>query len=100
MDIVTAITPNYHGYTLQLHQNLGNKTFKDVTNELVGSFNGQFSGNGVDGNFPNFYEIRPFDVDGDGRLDLVPQGVACWNPYKYSKNLYWQNIGGKFSLHK
>ncbi len=103
MDIVTAITPNYQGYMLQLHQNVGNNSFKDVTVDLVSNYNGILGGtdkNGVDGDFPNFYEIRPYDYDGDGDLDLVPQGVACWNPYKYSKNFYWEFNGGKFLLRK
>jgi len=103
MDIVTVLTPNYKGYVLQLHQNMGNNTFKDVTLNLVSNYNGLLNGPnniGVNGDFPNFYEIRPYDVDADGDLDLVPQGVACWNPYTYSKNLYWENNGGKFILHK
>ena len=103
MDIVTVMTPNYKGYVLQLHQNIGNNTFKDVTLDLVSNYNGLLNGpnnNGVNGDFPNFYEIRPYDVDADGDLDLVPQGVACWNPYTYSKNLYWENNGVKFILRK
>jgi hypothetical protein len=103
MDIVSAITPNYHGYIVQLHQNMGNNVFKDVTVDLVSNYNGTLGGvdkNGVDGDFPNFYEIRPYDYDGDGDLDLVPHGVVCWNPYKYSKNFYWEFSGGKFILHK
>lgn len=103
MDILTAITPNYKGYILQLHQNLGNNTFKDVTIENINNYNGLLNGpnnNGVNGDFPNFYEIRPYDIDGDGDLDLVPHGVACWNPYTYPKNLFWENNGGKFVLRK
>lgn len=102
MDIVTAITPAYNGYILQLHQNMGNKIFKDVTTELVGNYNGA-NGSSTSilvGNFPNFYEIRPYDIDDDGDYDLVPHGVACWNPFNYSKNFYWENIGGKFVLHR
>ena len=104
-DILTAITPNnYGGYILQLHENLGNKIFKDVTKEIIGNYDGTNVGSlnpvsnhiGSDGDFPFYYEIRPYDVDGDGDLDLVPQGVACWEGYKYSKNRYWENIGGKF----
>ena len=103
MDIVTVITPNYKGYIIQLHQNMGNNTFKDVTVDLVGNYNGLLNGTnniGMNGDFPNFYEIRPYDIDSGGDLDLIPQGVACWNPYTYPKNLYWENNGGKFILHK
>lgn len=103
MDIVTVMTPNYKGFLLQLHQNMGSNNFKDVTLELVNNYNGLLNGPnnvGVNGDFPNFYEIRPYDVDSDGDLDLVPQGVACWNPFTYSKNVYWENIGGRFLLHK
>jgi hypothetical protein len=107
-DVLTAITPKYSGYILQLHENMGNKTFKDVTIEKIGNYDGLYNGSlnqygyhiGIDGDFPNFYEIRPYDVDGDGDLDLVPHGVACWEAFKYSKNRYWENIGGKFILHK
>lgn len=103
-DIITTISPNYSGYMLQLHENMGNRKFNDVTIERVGNYDGRYNGPlnqynrniGQDGDFPNFYEIRPYDVDGDGDLDLVPQGVACWDAYKYSKNRYWENIGGKF----
>ena len=103
VDIVTSITPNYHGYMIQLHQNMGNNTFKDVTVDLVSNYNGILGGldkNGVDGDFPHFYAIRPYDYDGDGDLDLVPHKVACWNAYKYSKNVYWEFNGGKFLLRK
>lgn len=103
MDIVTAITPNYKGYIIQLHQNLGSNNFKDVTIDMIGNYNGLLNGAnniGINGNFPNFYEIRPIDIDGDGDFDLVPQGVVCWNPFTYSKKFYWENNGGKFTLQK
>jgi hypothetical protein len=102
-DILTAITPGFGGYILQLHENLGNRTFKDVTKVMIGNYDGTFDGLldqfghriGSDGDFPNFYEIRPYDVDDDGDLDLVPQGIP-YGGYKYSKNRYWENVGGKF----
>jgi len=103
-DILTAITPNLSGYILQLHENLGNRTFKDVTKEVIENYEGIYKGSldqygrptGLDGDFPKFYEIRPYDVDGDGDLDLVPHGVHCYDGYKYSKSRNWENIGGKF----
>lgn len=104
LDILTVITPHYAGYILQLHQNMGNKTFKDVTSEIIDNYNGPLRGTnniGLNGDIPNFYEIRPFDVDNDGDFDLVPHNVTCFDPnYTYPKNVYWENVGGKFYLRK
>lgn len=103
LDVITAITPHYAGYMLQAHQNMGNNTFKDVTSEIIGNYNGLLNGTnnaGLNGDIPNFYEIRPYDIDNDGDFDLVPHGVACWESYTYPKYVYWENVGGKFILRK
>jgi len=52
---------------------------------------------------PDFYNIRPLDVDGDGDLDLVPSSVATWLPNKTCKcsvNVYWENNKGMFTKKK
>lgn len=96
-DIVSSITRDYGGYILQLYENLGNKVFRDVTNSKINSFSNIFPrNNGKDGDFPNFYQPRIYDLNSDGYYDIIPQGVANWEGFKYVPNLNWENVSGTF----
>ena len=99
IDILTSITPNYGGYILQLHENKGGKKFVDVTKDKISGFIDRYeSGKPPTGSFTNFYDIRFYDKDGDGDLDIVPDQVGIWGFYtpELPTNLYWENQGGRF----
>ena len=79
----------YDNYYLIIFTN-NNGSFEDRTSEIInGSFDNSF-------NFPNFYHIRTIDFDGDGMIDIVPDGIANWGMI-YSNSLYWKNQGNLFS---
>lgn len=102
-DIVTSSTPDYGGFIIQLCENQGNRKFTDVTKQKINIYSNIFTRNTqVPGSFPNFYELRIHDKDGDGDFDLVPDHVAIWDfwEFKISQDLYWENIGGTFTLKK
>jgi hypothetical protein len=101
IDILTVSTPNYGGYIIQLCENLGNRMFRDVTKEKFDTYNSIFPRNSqVRGTFPNFYELRIYDIDDDGDFDLVPNHVATWDIWEFSisQNLYWENTGNGFKI--
>lgn len=101
MDVITISTPDYGGFVIQLCENLGNRKFKDVTKQKFDTYSSIFQrGSQPTGVFPNFYELRVFDKDGDGDFDLVPDHVAIWSIWEFpiSQNLYWENNGGNFKL--
>lgn len=103
IDIITTSTPDYGGYILQLCENIGNRKFKDVTKEKFESYSSIFTRNSqVAGTFPNFYDIRIYDKEGDGDYDIVPDHVATWGIWQFpiSQDLYWENTGGIFKLKK
>jgi hypothetical protein len=103
-DIVCSGTPNYGGYFIQLYEQTSKGIFKDVTTSIFDKWNDYISGpldqyghpTGVDGDFPNFYNLRIYDKNGDGLYDIVPDNLATWGGYQYVSNLYWENIGGSF----
>jgi hypothetical protein len=102
-DVVTSSTPDYGGYVVQLCENKGNRTFQDVTKQKMDTYSSIFPrGTQLTGTFPNFYEMRIHDKDGDGDFDLVPDHVAIWDIWQFpiAQNLYWENTGGSFVLKK
>ena len=103
MDILTASTPDYGGYIIQLCENVGNRQFKDVTKQKFDTYSSIFPRNTqLNGTFPNFYELRIYDKDNDGDYDIVPDQVATWGIWDFpiSQNLYWENKGNGFILKK
>jgi hypothetical protein len=104
-DIVTASTPDYGGFIIQLCENLGNRKFSDMTKQKINIYSSIYTrGTQIPSTFPNFYELRIHDKDGDGDgdFDLVPDHVAIWDIYNFSlsQNLYWENNNGSFTLKK
>jgi hypothetical protein len=103
MDVIAAATPNHRGFYLLTYENLGNKEFKDVTKSKINGYSyvSKISSpmvypNGFDGDFPNFYNIRFYDKDGDGDYDLIPDQIANWGGFKYTYDLYWENVNGNY----
>ena len=103
VDVIAVATPNYRGFHLLAYENLGNNQFKDVTKSKINqhTYTSKISSpmiypNGFDGDFPNFYNIRFYDKDGDGDYDLIPDQIANWGGFKYTNNLYWENVNGNY----
>ena len=103
VDIISNVTPNYRGFYILAYENLGNKQFKDVTKSKIGGYSyiskidkpNRYP-TGFDGDFPNFYNIRFYDIDGDGDYDLIPDQIANWGGFKYTNNLHWENVNGSY----
>jgi len=79
----------YQTYYLLSFENVGSKNF-------IESF---IIGEPVDesmSSFTNFYHIKSVDFDKDGKVDIVPSGMANWGDDFYVDGLYWQNTGGQF----
>jgi hypothetical protein len=103
IDIIAVATPNYRGFYLLAYENIGNNQFKDITKskingyEYISKVNSPTTyPNGFDGDFPNFYNIRFYDLDSDGDYDIVPDQIANWGGFKYTNNLYWENVNGYY----
>jgi hypothetical protein len=104
MDVIAVATPNYRGFYLLAYENLGNNQFKDITKTKINQYDyiskissPRLYPNGLDGDFPNFYNIRLYDKDGDGDYDLIPDQIANWGGFNYTNNLYWENVNGYYT---
>jgi hypothetical protein len=96
-DILTVSTPQYNGFYLQLYENLGDGTFKDVTTSKITGFSQINVVGGTSNNtFPNFYNIRLYDVDKDGDYDLIPDNLAIPPSINIVTNMYWENVNGSY----
>jgi hypothetical protein len=103
VDVFTILTPNYRGFHILVFENLNNKNFKDVTLNVIDSYSyisktgtPNVFPNGVDGDFPNFFNVRFYDIDSDGDYDMIPDQVTNWGGFKYTNNLYWENVNGNY----
>jgi len=90
LDIFCISTLNYNGFDINVFENKGNNAFTDVTKQIIDDYSDKIS-------FPNFYNIRFYDVDKDGDYDMVPDQIANWGGIKYSSNMFWENNNGKFT---
>ena len=96
-DILTVSTPRYNGFYLQLFENIGDGTFKDVTTTKISGFSHiNVVGGPSNNTFPNFYNIRLYDVDKDGDYDLIPDNLAIPPSVNIVTNMYWENLNGSF----
>jgi len=101
MDVFVTTTPDYAGFIVQCFLQKEGKVFEEVTTTVFDEYSMvHTSGNAVDGDFPNFYNIRFHDIDNDGDFDLIPDGVGSWGGFKYSSNLHWKNEGGILRIYK
>jgi len=95
VDVIVSSTPKYNGYIINLFRNDGDKKFTDVTKEVFDESNDYWS------YFGEFYGLYSIDKDDDGDYDLVPKTSSWWNHSKpTTNNLYWENIGGRYSIRK
>lgn len=101
MDIFSTVTPDYAGFVVQCFLQKEDRVFEEATSSIFDEYSlVHTSGNAVDGDFPNFYNIRFYDIDNDGDFDLIPDGVGSWGGHDYSDNLHWKNEGGILRLNK
>ena len=91
MDIFCTSTLDYTGFDINVFENKGNNIFKDVTKKIIDVYS-------TKNTFPNFYNIRFYDIDNDGDYDLIPDQIANWGGFKYSSKLFWENINGNFLI--
>ena len=103
VDVIAVATPNFRGFHLLAYENLGNNQFKDITKSKIDQYtytskisSPRIYPNGFDGDFPNFFNIRFYDIDNDGDYDMVPDQIANWGGFKYTNNLYWENVNGYY----
>jgi hypothetical protein len=89
LDIFCISTLDYMGFDINVFENKGNNAFKDVTKKIIDVYSNKNI-------FPNFYNIRFYDVDNDGDYDLIPDQIANWGGFKYTNNLYWENVNGYY----
>jgi hypothetical protein len=95
-DIVGALTPAYNGYIIQIHENLGNRQFRDVTESIVDDYDDisqQPESEFVEPS--NFYNPIILDIDDDGDLDILPHYTGGIND-DMTIQIYWENRSGKF----
>jgi len=91
MDIFCTSTLNYTGFDINVFENKGSNIFKDVTKKIIDVYSAKNT-------FPNFYNIRFYDIDNDGDYDMVADQIANWGSFKYSSKLFWENINGNFLI--
>ena len=96
VDLVLQTTKEYSNYILNLFENIGNRSFEDVTvDKIDGYYHFETEHLGDMG------EMMSIDKDGDGDYDLVPKDVkvfCCYfnDNYNFVSDLYWENTGGDF----
>ena len=98
-DIVGSLSPGYKGYIIQIHENLGNRQFSDVTGSLMDDYDDftDFPDSPASVKRPgNFYDPVILDIDGDGDLDILPHMAGGFGEGEFSIQIYWENRDGKF----
>jgi hypothetical protein len=108
MDLVSPIvkdnwdTGGYDGAYIQLHKNLGNGQFEDVTDDIFHNYPHADAETGMefcfDYDFDDYSEVVPYDVDGDGDVDLVPNRTTTWSACNNMKDTFYRNDNGIFML--
>jgi len=108
MDLVSPIVKDnwdsggYDGAYIQLHKNLGNGKFEDVTDEVFRNYPHANARTGMefcfDYDFDDYSEVVPYDVDGDGDVDLVPYRTTTWSSCNNIKDTFYRNDNGIFML--
>lgn len=79
----------YDQYALILWEN-SNGTYNEVSEMVIENNYNPFR------EFPNFYSIRMIDIDKDGDYDIVPDHMANFGDYPYTKTRHWKNNNKKF----
>jgi len=98
----TQETSSYDGFYLQIHKNMGNNIFEDVSHTIIEEYtHANLTGDSFcyDFDFRDLYEFVPYDKDGDGDYDIVPNKVTTWDvTCNVNKKTYFENVNGKFYL--
>ena len=105
--VAVGDTGTYEGGFIDIYKNNGDRTFTQVTSEIVDMY--LWKARRTGGDIPIFYEIEVFDVDNDGDYDLrlvydtysdqINDAINRDLP-AVGKNTYWENNGGVFNFKK
>lgn len=92
-DIAVSSTLNYQGSELQIYKNNGDQSFVDVTSQVLDKYTFKNSDNIL-----SFYYTRISDRTGNGLYDISPFGISSVEPSNDVRDVFWENVGGKFIL--
>lgn len=112
LDLFSIISIDWTGSGyIQVHQNNGDKSFTDVTDDVIENIPPTDGSDETHTNCPTINKytfsyinsLVPYDKDNDGDYDLVPSKIGhgkCNNPDNTNDNngVFWENNNGKFSI--
>ena len=101
-DIIASGTPKYFGEFIHIGKNNGDKTFEDVTRELVDIYytnhGNQGGPNAMGVGNPSYTILMIYDKDNDGDYDIIPsESEWSYITGPWNGDFYFQNNAGFYS---